>query len=36
MSSNAKRFRMLEETFDLPSMGEDFGNDDDTDEIPST
>lgn len=30
MSSNAKRFRMLEETFDLPSMDDTFGSDDDS------
>lgn len=35
MSSNAKRFRMLEETFDLPSMGDDFEDDSEIEETAS-
>lgn len=35
MSSNAKRFRMLEETFDLPSMGDDVDDDNEIEETAS-
>jgi hypothetical protein len=36
MSSNAKRFRMLEETFDLPNIDDSFDNDANDDETPTT